>query len=146
MKNRTVIGFVVVLSAVVVFFSSNQQTAESSVLSNSKCAISSFEKAFQYSEAVFVGEVIKQEKNGNNKTFDFKVEKYWKGADTKKIKISVYETMRYQAWFKVGESYLVYANRDEDGKLSVSRCSRSKNVENASEDLQKLGKGKKPSE
>lgn len=146
MKNRIVIGLMVVLSAVGLFFSSNQQTVESSVLINSKCAVSSFQKAYDNSDAVFVGEVVSEKKDGNIKTFDFNVEEYWKGADSKKIKINVYETMRYQAWFEVGESYLVYASKDEDGNLRVSRCSRSKNIESASEDLQKLGKGKKPRE
>lgn len=146
MKNRIVVSFVVVLSAIGLFFSPNQQKVESSDLINSKCAISSFQKAFDESEAVFVGEVLSEKKDGNTKTFDFKVEKYWKGADSKKIKIDVYETARYQAWFKVGKSYLVYASKDEDGNLRVSRCSRSKDVEFAEEDLQKLGTGKKPRE
>lgn len=140
------IGLVVVLSTIGLLLSSNQQTAESSVLFNSKCAISSFNDAYKNSEAVFVGEILSEKKDGNIKTFDFKVEKYWKGTDSKKIKINVYETTRYQAWFKVGKSYLVYTSKDEDGNLRVSRCSRSKDVEYATEDLQKLGRGKKPRE
>ena len=60
------------------------------------------------------------------------------------FEIHVYETSRFQAWFKKGGKYLIYAPADEDGKLRVGRCSRSRDVENAEEDLQKLGKGKIP--
>ena len=85
-----------------------------------------------------------EEKDGDTRTFDFKVEKYWKGADAERVEILVYETARYQAWFKKSGKYLIYATADEDGKLRVGRCSRSRDLENAEEDLQKLGKGKVP--
>jgi len=110
----------------------------------SKCAIASFQTAYQQSNAVFVGEVISEKKNGDTKTFDFKIEKYWKGADRQNIEINVYETARYQAWFKTGKRYLIYASADGDSELHVGRCSRSRDVEDAKEDLQQLGKGKIP--
>ena len=144
MKIRFIIASAFVFSAIVFGFSSNFQKAESAVNFNSKCAISSFQTAYQQSKAVFVGEVVGEEKDGDTRTFDFKVEKYWKGSNAKNVEILVYETARYQAWFKKGGKYLIYATADEDGKLRVSRCSRSRNVENAEEDLQKLGKGKIP--
>jgi hypothetical protein len=86
---------------------------------------------------------LSEKKEGNLRTFEFKVEKYWRGANSKKIEIKVNETMRYQAWFIVGKSYLVYAKKADSGNSQVSRCSRSKEVEFAKEDLQKLGKGKR---
>lgn len=144
MKIRFIIATAVVFSAIGAGFSSNFQTAESSVFKNYKCAVPSFESAYRQSKAVFVGEVVGEEKNGDTKTFDFKVEKYWKGAGSKNIEINVYEMARFQAWFKKGERYLVYAWADEDGKLHISRCSRSRSVESADEDLKQLGKGKEP--
>jgi len=146
MKIRFIIALAIVLSAIVSGFSSNFQTAESAgwVNFNSKCAIASFQTAYSQSKAVFVGEVVGEEKNGDTRTFDFKIEKYWKGKNAKNIKIDVYETSRYQAFFKKGEKYLIYAAADEDGKLRVGRCSRSRDLENAEEDLQKLGKGREP--
>lgn len=146
MKIRFIVAFAVVFSAICIIFSSNFRTTESagSVSLSSKCAIATFQSAYQQSKAVFVGEVVSEEKNGDTKTFDFKVEKYWKGKDAKSIEIDVYETSRYQAFFKEGEKYLIYATADENGKLRVGRCSRSRDVDNAGDDLRQLGKGKIP--
>ncbi len=146
MKIRNTFAFAVVVSAIGIFLSSNIRTTESAmtVNINSKCAIASFQTAYQQSNAVFVGTVVSEEKNGDTKTFKFKIEKYWKGAKKKNIEINVYETARYQAFFKKGERYLIYATADEDGKLRVSRCSRSRDMDNADEDLRQLGKGKIP--
>lgn len=146
MKIRLIVVFAVVLSAIGFGFSSNLQKAESEALVNinSKCAIPTFQRAFQESKSVFVGEVVSEEKNGDTRIFNFKIEKYWKGADKQNIEINVYETARYQAWFKKGEKYLVYATADEGDKLRVGRCSRSRDAENADEDLRQLGKGKIP--
>jgi len=144
MKIRFIIALAFVFSAVFFAFSSNFQKAESAVNFKSRCAIASFQAAYNQSKAVFVGEVVGEEKDGDTRKFDFKVEKYWKGSDSENVEIFVYETARYQAWFKKGGKYLIYASADEDGKLRVGRCSRSRDLENAEEDLQKLGKGKIP--
>jgi len=145
MKIRFIIALAAVISAIGFGFSSNYQMAESAGGAlNSKCAIPSFQSAYGQAKAVFVGEVVGEEKQGDIRTFDFKVEKYWKGADAGHVEILVYETARYQAWFKKGGKYLICADTDEDGKLHVGRCSRSRDVEDAEEDLQKLGKGKIP--
>ncbi|GEM_PF-4788850 len=144
MKIRFIIAFAAVFSAIGVGFSSNFQTAESAADFGGKCAIQSFQTAYSQSKSVFVGEVVDEEKSGDIKTFNFKVEKYWKGASAKQLKVHVYETSRFQAWFKKGGKYLVYAPADEDDRLRVYRCSRSRDFEDAEEDLQKLGKGKIP--
>lgn len=146
MKIRFVVALAAVWAAGAFVFSSNFQTAISArrAKSGAKCAIQTFEKAFAQSKAVFVGEVVGEEKNGDIRTFDFKIEKYWKGADAEHVEILVYETARFQAWFKKGGKYLIYAPEDPDGKLRVYRCSRSRNIEFAEEDFQKLGKGKIP--
>jgi hypothetical protein len=110
----------------------------------SKCAIPSLKTALQNSSAVFVGEVLRETKNGDEKTFEFRVVKYWKGAKAKKIKVSVNETARYQAWYQVGEKYLVFARTDDDGRLRDGRCSASKLLSEASNDLKILGRAKTP--
>lgn len=146
MKNIIMAGFAIVFSTSVLF-SSGTQKIESNFLSSeaAKCRVLSFEEAFKESEAIFVGEVLSSAKKGNDKIFKFKVQKYWKGANKENIEVSVYESTRFQAWFKTGEKYLVYANADEDGTLRDSaRCSRSKDLEDASEDLNRLGEGKSP--
>lgn len=147
MKIRFIVASAAVFSVIGFGFSSNFRQAESAakfVNPGAKCAIPAFQTAYQGSKAVFVGEVVGEEKDGDTRIFDFKVEKYWKGRNTKRVEIRVYETTRYQAWFKKGEKYLVYAAADEDGKLRVGRCSRSRDVDSAGEDLQKLGKGRAP--
>ena len=146
MKIRLVIAFAAVFSAIGSGFSSNFQRAQSAGRADfaAKCAIQSFQTAYTGSKAVFVGEVVGEEKDGDLRKFDFKVEKYWKGAGAKRVEILVYETARFQAWFKKGGKYLIYAPADENGKLRVYRCSRSRDVDYAEEDLQKLGEGKIP--
>jgi hypothetical protein len=147
MKKIIIGAFAIVFLAFTFLFSSNIQKAENILQKNeaAKCRVLSFEEAYKESEAIFVGEVLSVEKNGDVKVFKFKVEKYWKGKDEKNVEVGVYESTRFQAWFKVGEKYLVYANLDDDGKLQDSaRCSRSKEEADASEDLAKLGEGKRP--
>jgi hypothetical protein len=110
-----------------------------------KCAMPNAKSAFIYSKAVFVGEVLNVEEEGDIKTFTFRVEKYWKGVKSNKIKVSVNETMRYQAWFEVGEKYLVFAaGSEKDAKLWERRCSGSKRLADASLDVKELGRAKKP--
>jgi hypothetical protein len=110
-----------------------------------KCKIETFKTEYAAVKAVFAGEITNVETDGDVKIFTFKVEKYWKGSASKQVKINVQQTMRYQAWFEVGEKYLVFARGDETGdKLWERRCSRTKSLANASEDLQQLGKGKIP--
>lgn len=143
MKNKIIVACVVVFSAIILAFSSNRVEAEGFGAANGRCAIPPFKTAFDASSAVFVGKVKSEKKQGDTKIFEFEVEKYWKGAGKKKIKINVYETPRFQAWFEVGEKYLIYADAS-DGSLRVGRCSRSRDAGDASEDLGKLGKGKRP--
>lgn len=144
MKNRAIILCAVVFSAIGFAFSSERQKAENFSFAeyNAKCAVPTFNQSFQNAKSVFIGEVISEKKNGDVRTFKFKAEKYWKGSSAKNITINAYETMRYQAWFKVGGKYLIFADEIE-GKLRVGRCSRSKDLKQAKDDLKLLGKGKK---
>jgi hypothetical protein len=109
-----------------------------------KCAIRSFENEFRDSKVVFTGKIAGESKTGDLRVFEFAVDRYWKGRVAKKIKLNVYETMRYQAWFRLGEKYLIFAYESDDGALSVERCSRSKGLSEAKDDLLKLGASKRP--
>jgi len=115
-----------------------------SLASAGRCAIAKLKTEYVNSKAVFVGEVLSVASDGDIKTFTFKIEKRWKGAASKEIKVSVQETTRHQAWFEVGETYLVFARSDETGKLWEQRCSRTKSLGDASEDVSELGKIQKP--
>ena len=146
MENYRIVLFILIFSAIGLILSSNLKTAESFEIKNElkKCPVPSFQKAFQKAGAVFTGEVLSFEKNGDTKNFEFRIEKYWKGANKRTIQINVYETLRDQAFFKTGEKYLIFADADTSGKLYVARCSRSKEINNAEEDLKLLGKAKTP--
>jgi len=133
-----------VICCLILLFSNVPAETGNFASANGKCAIPSFKAAFQNSSAVFAGEVLSETKSGDEKTFEFRVLKYWKGAGRKKIKVSVNETARYQAWYQVGEKYLVFARVDEDGRLRDGRCSASKLLSEASKDLKTLGRAKIP--
>lgn len=141
MKYQRIIISVAILSALFGVFSSETITAENE---SAKCRVLSFDEAYSSSKAVFIGKVVSESKSGDVRTFEFEIEQYWKGADKKSIEINVYETMRYQARFQKDGRYLIYANANSEGNLSVGRCSRSREAEDAGEDLTKLGTGKKP--
>lgn len=127
-----------------VSFPSDFQTEKSFISVNGRCALPSFQKAFQDSDAVFLGKVISNNEKGDYKTYNFQVERYWKGKVLKKMEIIVYDTPRFQSSFEKSEKYLIYAIDDGKGNLMVERCSLSRKIEDATEDLRKLGKGKRP--
>ena len=104
-------------------------------------------KEYKYSAAVFIGEVVKVSKEGNVKRFEFDVERYWKGVSSKKIVLSVYENMRFQAQYKEGRRYLVFAKKSENNDILIDRrCSRSTEINEylttLETDLEKLGEAK----
>ncbi len=135
----------ILFAAIAMFtgFSANHTKISANELANfAKCAVPSFSTGFKNSKAVFLGKVIGERKEGDEKIFTFAVERYWKGGKSKTLEVRHYETMRYQAWLKVGEKYLVYAHKDENGNLFDSRCSLTKSYSQAKADLKLLGKGK----
>lgn len=140
MKIRFFLIPAIVLSTLVAGLSSKFQETQV----NAKCNVPTVRGAFQTSKAVFAGEVVSEEKNGDVVTYKFEVEKYWKGEGKKEIEIFVYETSGYRAPFKEGEKFLVYALADEEGRLTVRRCSRSRDLRYAEDDLRELGEGKTP--
>lgn len=111
-----------------------------------KCAIPKFDDEYENSKAVFVGTVNDVKKDGDKKIFEFEVSKYWKGIESKIVKVVVTENIRFQAQFKLDGQYLVFAKDDEEGGLWDGRCSRSRDLEGfggeVEEDLAKLGDAK----
>lgn len=143
MKIRHFLTAALVVSGFAAGLASNHRTADSAGFAG-KCYIAPFGESYSRAAAVFTGEVVSEDKTGDTRRFVLRVDKYWKGKISKEIEIFVNENARYQAWFKKGGTYLIFASADDAGKLRVGRCSRSKDVEFASEDLKKLGKGKTP--
>lgn len=137
-KIRHLILSVIGLPALFFIFEPNFPSADG------KCYIAPVKEEFSRSSAVFLGDVIREEKNGDIRTFEVRVERYWKGKDSKTISFDVHENTRYQAWFKKNGRYLIYATAGDDGRLRVGRCSRSREIEKAADDIAKLGKGKIP--
>lgn len=114
------------------------------VAAGGKCRIPEVKTAYANSDAVFAGDVLSVNKRGNEKIIELRVKKYWKGVKNKRVKISVYETARYQAWFETGKSYLVFARKAADGNLHDGRCSGTKLLSEASKDIKELGRAKLP--
>jgi hypothetical protein len=108
-----------------------------------KCRIPGLQEAKKEASSVFEGKILEVTPNENGKTFVFSVSRYWKGVKTKKITIYVNENARFESWFEVGKKYLVFANLDESKKYVVGRCSRSNEIEQATDDIKSLGKSRK---
>jgi hypothetical protein len=90
-------------------------------------------------DAVFSGEVISRDLKSAK--VEFKVLKFWKGPRAKKISLKYIEsTCTYP--FVVGKKYLVYASGKEI--LETHICTRTKELDKASDDLKELGEGKEP--
>ncbi len=106
------------------------------------------------STAVFSGKVIEIKKHEQKKAageYDpftaveavFEVEKSWKGIDKKQVSVFTSSNSASCGYnFQKGQSYLVYANADEQERLVTGICSRTKNLNDAREDLNELGAGK----
>ncbi|MCB1023528.1 MAG: hypothetical protein KDB79_04005 [Acidobacteria bacterium] len=145
MRKVLIIG--IAAAALISYFSVQAKSvAAETVLA--KCAMLKFDAEYKNSKAVFVGKVIAIEKDGDSRIFEFEVQKFWKGIDSKTVKVSVYENMRFQAQFKVDREYLVFAKGSDSGILWDGRCSRSRDLAGfggeVDEDLKSLGDAKKP--
>lgn len=144
MRCRFVLMVIVLISCVSVFGNTELDRLV-------KCRMPDLNDEYKHSAAVFVGEVIKEKKEGKEKHFTFRVEKYWKGIENKLVKVRVSESFRYTAPYKIGERFLVFAkkNGDDDG-LHDRRCSRSTGISDYSstlkDDLAELGEAKEISE
>ena len=91
----------------------------------------------QRKDVVFSGEVT----GINRERIEFKVEKLWKGRRAGKLSIR-YEQSDCTYLFVVGKKYLVYAYGKEILEMDI--CTRTKELDKASDDLKELGEGKEP--
>jgi hypothetical protein len=134
--------FIVILALIHLFYSISPASLPIETPA-ADCALATVKAEYKNSKAVFVGKVMNVSEDGDSKTFEFKVEKYWKGVKGGKIKIKVSKTMRFEPFYQTGKSYLIYAFADNDGFLHTAKCTRGFQLEFAKEDLKILGKAKK---
>jgi len=97
------------------------------------------------SRAVFTGEVSDIEPNEATRfgglEVALRVQQLWKGEPNAEIKVHTAGSSAACGYtFVEGETYLVYAVRDDADPMRVSLCSRTTPIESAKEDLRFLGK------
>lgn len=117
-----------------------------------KCALPSFEAAREDASALFEGRVTAIEQQGDDpgsvtgkQRVTLAVVRTWKSLDRVE-RVEVFTNGSSAAcgyMFAKDASYLVYAREDE-GKLWVSLCSRTRPLSDATEDLTLLGAGSTP--
>ena len=115
------------------------------------------QEALAEAEAVFAGKVIHISEpqpdvsgmisSADPITVTFAVAQTWKGVRQKQVMV---QTARDSAScgfnFVLGEEYMVYTYKDDQGVLATNICTRTNTLTAASEDLGVLGIGKQPSE
>lgn len=114
----------------------------------------SVQEEMERSSAVFSGKVVEivnpNEKNEIQSSADLvavkiEVTEWWKGGNESEV--IVYTEMSSASCgfeFSLNEEYIVYAHEDDDGKIRVSLCSRTAQLQYAEEDLKELGEAEKP--
>ena len=105
----------------------------------------SLSEGLSSSHAVFTGEVIDIQPNEATRfgglEVTFRVQQLWKGDPNPEIKVHTAGSSAACGYtFLEGETYLVYAVRDNADPMRVSLCSRTTPIESAKEDLRFLGK------
>jgi hypothetical protein len=96
-----------------------------------------FQREFEQSQSVFVGEVVEINNSLTDTLITFNVERIWKGTKSERIVVRTRnrgKTCGYN--FKEGERYLVYA----DEELRTSTCSRTREFKSNDPDLIDLAK------
>ena len=144
---------IIILSAFLIFsvaanFSFNEAHACSCMVPESP------EIEMERFQAVFSGKVTEiEETNPSEPLFSssdpvlvtFDIDRIWKGLDEKNSTVIVTTSTSSAScgfYFQEDVEYIVYAyQHDADSELQVSLCSRTNTIENASEDLEKLGEG-----
>jgi hypothetical protein len=119
-----------------------------------KCMLQSVEQAKEQASAIFEGHVsevasvpVQGDPNFTQTRATLKLVRVWKGLDkTETVEVTTAsETAACGFPFEKGQSYLVYADKGEQG-YTVSLCSRTRPMAEAAEDLAALGGGVTPVE
>ena len=111
-----------------------------------QCEIMKPSKKLRKAKAVFVGEVLEIGRNDKSEwatvAVKFKVERYWKGEKEQYVTVVGAPSAAGTCGLPVelGKKYLIYAFKSE-GQLETSFCV-SRSLENATEDLTIIGRGK----
>ena len=101
---------------------------------------------FELAAAVFSGKVVEVRKHRRGGDMFagveavMRVQRVWKGVRAETV--SVFTASHSAACgygFKEGRTYLVYAYKDAQGRLSTGICGRTRRLKNAGEDLKELG-------
>lgn len=122
-----------------------------------ECLQPTFKQALKRADTVFVGTVldvsdVKQvtyvDGFGSLYKIRMRVDEYWKGVENKEINFMIYWGGTEQQWsfdlMKKGDRFLIFAQKGVKGdELNVVDCSLTDKVENAKDNLARLGKGKK---
>lgn len=107
---------------------------------------SSFETEFRNSDEIFVGQVIlikpykgqKKQKHFSEFVLKFKIDKIYKGTSTENIKVITPVAIACCGYpFEKGKTYLVYSFVNHNA-YHVTYCSRTKRLNEAKEDIDKL--------
>lgn len=114
----------------------------------------SVQEEMERSSAVFSGKVVeivnpnkknKIQSSANLVAVKLEVKEWWKGGNESEV--IVYTEMSSASCgfeFSLNEEYIVYAYKDDDGKIRVNLCSRTAELKDAEEDLTQLGEAEKP--
>ena len=108
--------------------------------------IPSFDTEFKSSDKIFSGQVVSikpyitqaGQKQFSEFVVELKINKAYKGTTTKNIKVRTAVSIASCGYpFEKGKTFLVYAFLDRN-TYRVTYCSRTKEVKNAKEDIDKL--------
>lgn len=92
--------------------------------------------AYWNAAAMFVGRVEAINRIGTIRTVSFVVREGFRGVTSSTIDVATGPAgARCGLSFKVGHEYVVYADRPDGSGLTTSRCSRTRDIENAAADL-----------
>ncbi|TCP55484.1 tissue inhibitor of metalloproteinase [Tumebacillus sp. BK434] len=99
--------------------------------------------ALAEAKAVFAGKVQQVEAQSPYYKVTFAVNTAWKGIDNAESAVltAIGGEASCGIKFQPGQEYLIYSNTTEDGRLHASLCSRTKELQQADEDLKALGTG-----
>lgn len=98
---------------------------------------------YKVSKAVFFDELINSTQPDGDalRILTFRIDKFWKGIESRELTVLTPRPDRCGYYFSVGEKYLIYAG-EENGELETGPC-RIVSEDLAGHDLKKLGKPKK---
>ena len=121
-----------------------------SVVYPCSCIYGSARQELRKAKAVFVGQVIEIYSGSGREEYpaivELKVERYWKGikkSETIEVLSDLGLHSCHPVLYKKGARYLVYAYKNK-GKLVTTGCTRTKEIEEATEDMKELGESRIP--